>query len=165
MWTILKFKKNQFAFLKKDFKQKLGDDVVMYSPKLLIDKFKKNKLINLEFDLLGDYIFCYHKKFENPSTINEIRFSRGLNYFLEGFISSQAEIKKFVENCKGLENDKGYINQNIYEIFKDKKYKFSSGPFANQIFKIMNLQKDKISISIGNLKTVIDKEKFLFYPV
>ena len=43
MWTILKFKKNQVAFLKKDFKEKLGDDVVMYSPKLLIDKLTDSR--------------------------------------------------------------------------------------------------------------------------
>ena len=135
MWTILKLKKNQMEFLKKDFKKKLGSDVILYSPKLMIDKLKNNKITNLEFDLLGDYVFCYHKKFENPSILNQIRFSRGLKYFLEGFISSQVEIKKFIENCKRLEDKRGYINQNIYEIFKNKKYKFSSGLFTNQILK------------------------------
>ena len=125
----------------------------------------KNKKINCEFNLLGDYVFCYHKKLSNPFTINIIKFSRGLKYILEGFISSQNEIVEFIENCKKLENNKGYITQNIFEILVDRKYKFSSGPFTNQIFKIISIQKDKINISIGNLKTKINKKKFLFHPV
>ena len=72
---------------------------------------------------------------------------------------------EFIENCKKLENNKGYITQNIFEILVDRKYKFSSGPFTNQIFKIISIQKDKINISIGNLKTRISKKEFLFDPV
>ena len=62
----------------------------------------------------------------NPFTTNIIKFSRGLKYILEGFISSQNEIVEFIENCKKLENNKGYITQNIFEILVDRKYKFSS---------------------------------------
>ena len=124
----------------------------------MIDKFKKNKKINYEFNLLGDYIFCYHNKFSNPFTVNSVKFSRGLKYVLDGFIASQNEIREFIENCKKLENNKGYMTQNIFDILIDKKYKFSSGPFTNQIFKIISMQKDKINISIGNLKTKINKK-------
>ena len=165
MWAIIKSDKKKFLFLKKDLKQKLGKDLIIYSPKILVDKFKKNKKINCEFNLLGDYVFCYHHKFSNPFTMNVIRFSRGLKYILDGFISSQNEIIEFIENCKKLENNKGYITENIFEILINKKYKFSSGPFTNQIFKIISMQKDIINISIGNLKTRINKKEFLFDPV
>jgi hypothetical protein len=165
MWTVIKSDKKKFSFLKRDLKDKLGQDTIIYSPKILIDKFKKNKKINTEFNLLGDYIFCYHKKLCNPLIINSLKFSRGLKYFLGGFITSQNEIIEFIEGCKKLENKNGYITQNIFEALVNKKYKFSSGPFTNQIFKIINMQKDKISISIGNLKTRINKKEFLFYPV
>ena len=165
MWTVIKSDKKKFSFLKRDLKDKLGQDTIIYSPKILIDKFKKNKKINTEFNLLGDYIFCYHKKLCNPLIINSLKFSRGLKYFLGGFITSQNEIIEFIEGCKKLENKNGHITQNIFEALVNKKYKFSSGPFTNQIFKIINMQKDKISISIGNLKTRINKKEFLFYPV
>ena len=165
MWAIIKSDKKKLFFLHKDLKEKLGKDLIIYSPKILVDKFKKNKKVNSELNLLGDYIFCYHEKLCNPLIINSLKFTRGLKYILEGFISSQKEIKEFVKNCKKHENNDGYITQTIFEVLIDKEYQFSSGAFTNQIFKIMNMQRDKISISIGNLKTRINKKKFLFYPV
>ena len=44
MWTIIKFDRKNLEFLKKDFKKKLGSDVTIYSPKLLIQKYKKISL-------------------------------------------------------------------------------------------------------------------------
>ena len=41
MWTILKIEKNHLYTLKKEFNQKLGSDYIIYSPKLLIQKYKK----------------------------------------------------------------------------------------------------------------------------
>ena len=165
MWTILKFDKKKISFLKKDFSEKLGKDYIIYQPKILIKKYKKEKLINLEISLLGDYLFCFHKNFRDPKTINQLRFIRGLKYFLSGFFNSQNDIQKFINNCKERENTKGYITQNIYEIFENQKYKFLTGPFAEQIFKIISLQENKINILIGNLKTKINKKEFLFHPI
>ena len=47
----------------------------------------------------------------------------------------------------------------------DKYYKFSSGPFTDKIFKIIELQKNKIDILMGNIKTKIKKKEFLFTPL
>ena len=66
---------------------------------------------------------------------------------------------------KKLENENGYITQSIYQTEINKIYKFTSGPFTQKIFKIINLNKDKIDILIGNIKTRINKKKFLFKPV
>ena len=66
--------------------------------------FKNNKLINKEVDILGDYLFCFHKNFSNKSTINQLKFSRGLKYFLDGFIEFQIDVKNFIEKCKNLED-------------------------------------------------------------
>ena len=57
MWTIIKFDKKNLESLKRDFKEKLGKDFTIYSPKLSIKKYKNNKLINREFNLLGNYLF------------------------------------------------------------------------------------------------------------
>ena len=45
----------------EDFKKNIGEDCVIYRPKILIKKYKNNKLINKELDILGDYAFCFHK--------------------------------------------------------------------------------------------------------
>lgn len=165
MWAVIKFDRNNLEYLKKDFKKKLGGDVSIYSPILNIEKYKKNKLVCKEFRLLGDYLFCFHKKFENPSIVNSLKFSKGLKYFLKGFVQSQEEIKNFVKKCKESEDNKGYISQNFFELCTNTNYRLSSGPFADSIFKILKLQKNKIDILIGDFKTTINKKKFLFTPL
>ena len=164
MWTILKFDKKKFSFLKKDFQKKLGDDLIFYSPKLLIEKTIRNNIIEKEYSVLGDYIFFYHNKI-NRKMLHHLKFSRGLKYFLHGFMTSQKEIEFFIGKCKKLENEKGYISQNLFEIIEREKYKFLSGPFRSEIFKILNVQKNKINILIGNLKTQIKTEDYLFQPI
>ena len=84
---------------------------------------------------------------------------------MEGFLSSQKEIELFINKCKALENEKGYISQNLFEIIENEKYKFLSGPFRSEIFKILEVQKDKINVLIGNFKTYIKKKDYIFLPV
>ena len=165
MWAIIKIDKKKINLFKKDLNDKFGGETEIYRPQLLIEKFRKNKLQKKEFDLLGDYLFCYHKNFINDVYIRQLKFTRGVKYFLNGFVSSQKEIKKFINKCKNLENKNGYIKQSIYRLEMNEYYKFSSGPFTDKIFKIIELQKNKINISMGNLKTKINKRKFLFTPL
>ena len=164
MWTIIKFDKKQLPILKKDFTKKLGKDFIIYTPKLFFQKYKKNKLINKEFNLLGDYLLCFHKDFKKTETINKLKFSRGLKYFLDGFIQSQKEIQIFVNKCRSSENEGGYLSQSFYQLQINSNYKFASGPFVEKIFKIINLQKNRIDILMGNIKTTIKKQEFLFNP-
>ncbi len=165
MWTIIKFDSKNLEFLKKDFKKKLGKDVAIYSPKLLIEKYKKNKLVGKEFNLLGDYLFCFHSKFKDPETLNLLKFTKGLKYFLGGFYQSQKEIEIFIKKCQASENSKGYLTQNFFELYKNSNYIFTSGPFSEKIFKIINLQKNKINILLGNIKTTIKNKEFSFTPL
>jgi hypothetical protein len=151
--------------LKKDLQSKLGNDLLIYRPKLLIQKFKNNKLINKEFNLLGDYMFCFHEKIGHRGVLEQLKFSRGLKYFLDGFKKSQDEINYFVKKCKEIEDENGYIFQSIFATEINKFYKFSSGPFTDKIFKILEIQKNKINILLGNIKTTIDKREFLFSPL
>ena len=165
MWTIIKFDRKKLGLLKKAFQEKLGKDFTIYTPKLTFKKNKKNKLIKKEFNLLGDYLFCFHKSFANVQTINKLQFTKGLKYFLGGFINSQEEINKFVKKCKESEDKEGYLSQKFFELHINSKYRFSSGPFAETIFKIIDLQKNKINILLGNIKTTINKSDFLFRPL
>tara|TARA_B100001996_G_C18480134_1_gene523430 strand:- start:46 stop:543 length:498 start_codon:yes stop_codon:yes gene_type:complete len=165
MWTVLKFDKKNLSLLKEDLAGKLGKDFQIYIPKLSIQKFKNNKLVTKEFNLLGDYLFCFHKNLECKKTINSLQFTKGLKYFLEGFIESQQDIKKFISKCKDSENEKGFLSRDFFDLELNKKYRFSSGPFADRIFKIINLQKNRIKILMGDIKTTIKKKEFLFTPV
>ena len=165
MWTIIKFDKKKLTFLKEDLKNKFGSNYFVYSPKLLIKKYKNNKTIKKEINILGDYILCYHKDFENREKTNKLKFCRGLKYLLNGFRESQNEIEEFVNKCKEFEDKDGYLTQSFYQLNINKKYKFISGPFSEKIFEIINLQKNKIEILMGNLKTKINKKEFLFNPV
>lgn len=165
MWAILKFDKKKIELLKSDFKKKAGKDTTFYTPKLIIQKYLKNKLDGQEINLLGDYMFCYNKNFEKKNFLNTLQFSRGLKYFLEGHSESQKDIISFIKKCKDSENEKGYISINFFELVKNSKYKFSSGPFSGKIFEIINLQKNKIDILLGKIKTSIKKKEFLFRPI
>tara|TARA_B100002003_G_scaffold131833_1_gene121904 strand:+ start:1348 stop:1845 length:498 start_codon:yes stop_codon:yes gene_type:complete len=165
MWIIIKFDKKNLEFLKKELKKKMGDGFTAYNPKFLLKKYTNNKFINKEFNLLGDYLFCFHKNLQNPETLNNIKFTKGLKYILSGFIQSQEEIKKFVVKCRESEDQKGYLTQNFFELCVNSKYQFISGPFAETIFKIINLQKNKMSILLGDIKTTIRKTEFLFNPL
>ena len=61
MWAIIKIDKKKFKFLLTDLKKKLGPDFKIYNPKLQIQTYKSNKLVEKEFNILGDYILCFHK--------------------------------------------------------------------------------------------------------
>ena len=162
MWTIIKFDKKKLASLKNDLELKLGEGLNIYIPKIFIKKYRKNKFVGREFDLLDNYLFCFHEKFKDKQTINNLKFTKGLKYFLNGFILSQNEIRKFIEKCKNSEDKNGYLSQTFFELYINSNYKFYSGPFSEKIFKIIDLQKNKINILLGNIKTTINKNKFLF---
>lgn len=164
MWTVIKIDKKKIKLLEQDFLEKLGNDFRIYRPKISINKYKKNKLINKEYYLLGDYIFCFHKDFQNLNTIDKLKYSRGLKYFLLGFVQSQNQLEKFINKCKNSENKNGFLSVNFFKLIVNSKYKFVSGPFTEKIFQIVNLQKDRINILMGNIKTSIKKQEYLFNP-
>ena len=165
MWAIIKFDKKNFNFFKRELKMKLSCEHVLYCPKILIQKYKNNKLIEKEYNILDDYVFCYDKKLNNKEILFKLKFVKGLKYILEGFSSSQEEIVEFINKCRELENNKGYITQNFFNLQKDLRYKFVSGPFVNKIFQIINIQQNKVKILMGDLKTTIKKKEFLFNPI
>ena len=75
-------------------------------------------------------------------------------------MQSQEDIKNFINNCKKLENDKGYLDINFKKIDNNKNIKFLTGPFAEKIFKIVNLKKNKIKILIGSIKATVSRQNY-----
>ena len=161
MWTVIKYDRKKFALLQGDLKKKFGNDYKIYCPKILVHKFKNNKLVKKELHLLGDYLFCFNKNFLNQNHLNEIKYLKGVKCLLNGFIKSQNEITNFVKKCKEIEDVNGYITQKIFEAKINHFYKFSSGPFTEKIFKIIDIQKNKFKILMGNLTTIVDKRDYL----
>ncbi len=153
MWTIIKIDLKKLNTFNQDIKKKIGDDVRIYFPKV--------KISNRTLPLIGDYIFCFHNEFRDLSYINKLKFTKGLKYFLNGHIESQSQIEYFVNKCKSLENDKGLLSKNICELIPNSMYQFKTGLLKNEIFKLLEIQKNKIKILINDVKFKVNSNNFI----
>ena len=115
MWVILKFEKKKINLLKEDFNKKLGKNCIFYIPKMKIQKFIGNKLSKMEFNILGNYIFCFHEKFKDLKNLLVLKYIKGLDYFLTNSKNSQIEILDFINLCKKNENSTGYLKQDFFK--------------------------------------------------
>lgn len=165
MWTIIKFEKKQFNTLINEIKLKLDNNFMIYRPKMLINFYKKNKILKKEIDLMGDYLFCFHKDFKKNNVLENLKFCRGIKHFIYGHKETQKEIIEFIDKCRKHENNDGYISNDFFELMENSDYRFASGPFTNRIFKILEINKFKLRIALGNVKTTIYKNKFLINSV
>ena len=165
MWTVIKFDPKKLELMKGDIVNKLKGNTEYYIPKIQIQYYSKNKLISKQVNLLGDYMFCYNSSLSENNKINMIKFSRGLKYVLSGYSLLQKDIVKFIDLCKNYENKNGFVSLDFIKLIKNTKYQFISGPFANKIFEVINLQRNKIDILIGKFKTSMKRKDFLFRPI
>jgi len=166
MWIVAKIKLKNLKTFKKSLSEKIGNDVKFYQPKVEYHKYFGDKVKRYEKFILENYIFCYHEKFKKSNSINEHRFIKGLEYFLDGHNQNQTQILNFIENCKLFEDQKGYLTQSFFIAMVTKKAKFISGPFTNMIFEILEKQKNKLKILVGNIITTIpNKTNYLYRPI
>tara|TARA_Y100001970_G_C13942892_1_gene704110 strand:- start:164 stop:664 length:501 start_codon:yes stop_codon:yes gene_type:complete len=166
MWVVAKIKIKNLNTFKKDVIDKVGNDTKFYQPKFEYHKFFGSKIKKFEKFILENYILCYNEKFKKNNYVNEIRYLKGLEYFLEGYNQNQKQILKFIEYCKLFENDKGFITQSFFQNIVTKKARFVSGPFTNMIFEIIEKQKNKLKILVGNIVTTIpNKANYLYRPI
>tara|TARA_Y100000590_G_scaffold458446_1_gene613180 strand:+ start:1828 stop:2325 length:498 start_codon:yes stop_codon:yes gene_type:complete len=165
MWIVAKVKKSEFQIFENDLIKKIGD-ANFYHPKFKYNKYVKNKIKKLEKYALGSYIFCYSKNFNDSSFVNKFKFVKGLDYFLNGYYQNQNEIVEFIKYCKNSENKEGFLTQAFFKSLISKKAKFISGPFANMMFEIIEKQKNKMKIIVGNVVTTIaDSNNYLYRPI
>jgi len=166
MWIVAKIKTKEINVFKENLIEKLGKEIIFYCPKVTYNKSIKNKIKKLDKYILDNYIFCYHKKFNKLNALNEIQFSKGLQYFLDGYIQNQKEIEKFIQCCKSNEDEKGYLMPSFFKNLVKNKAQFISGPFANMMFEIIEMQKNKLKILVGNIVTTVsDKAEYLYRPI
>ena len=165
MWTVIKYKKDKLNLLKNELIEKLGDEIEFYIPKIKYQKLIKNKLYSNEHKILGDYLLIFHGKLKKIENINLIKSCTGLKSILNGFQFSQKELSEFVLKCKSHEDKEGFISQKFFEIFKNRKYKFLSGPFLGMIFNIIDVEQKKLKILIGSYSTTVSENKYIFRSV
>lgn len=166
MWAIIKIDRKKFELFKLDMKKKLGSESEFYAPKIKISYIRNNKKIEKNFFLLGDYIFCHNKKFCQKNLIARLNSVIGLKYIINNFFLAQNEIKLFIDKCKSMENGEGFVKESLFNIYINKNYKFISGALSGTLFKILEFNKTKISILIGNTKAMLDRKKgYLFNPI
>ena len=163
MWIVAKIQIKNLNTFKKSLTEKMGSNVKFYLPKIEYHKYYENKVKRFEKFILENYVFCYHERFKQMNSVSEVKFLKGLTYFLEGYIQNQNNIIKFIEHCKSFENEKGYLTQPFFETIITKKAKFISGPFTNIIFEILEKQKNKLKILVGNIVTTIPNGTNYFY--
>ena len=46
---------------------------------------------------------------------------------------TQLEISEFISKCKSLEDESGFISENLFDLNKNKEYVFLTGPFYFKI--------------------------------
>jgi len=165
MWCVIKFKKNNLTNLKFDLSKKLGSEPQFYLPKIKYNYYKRNKFSQKEMSLLEDYALCFHEKFRNSKIVESLKFSKGLKYFLNNSYFSQIELINFINRCKKHEDKEGFLKNSFFDYIKGNTYKFIAGPFSQKLFKIVELNKNKIQVLIGNLKTTVSKKNNYFKTV
>ena len=67
MWLVAKFKKNEFGTFKRNLKEKLKSNLILYQPKFLKESSKRNKKIFKEMPLIENYVFIFHKELSKSS--------------------------------------------------------------------------------------------------
>ena len=69
-------------------------------------------------------------------------------------------------DCKKFENKEGYLTSAFFKNILSKKAQFISGPFTSMMFEIIERQKNKLKILLGNIVTTIsDKNNYLYRPI
>tara|TARA_B100001123_G_C15113947_1_gene948581 strand:- start:310 stop:810 length:501 start_codon:yes stop_codon:yes gene_type:complete len=166
MWIVLKYKRNEFNFLKEGLIKVLGKLPVIFRPKIKFQKLIKNKIKFIENDILEDYLLCYDEKFSKNNILNYIKNLKGLKYVLNNSKNSQKEITDFIEYCKNNQSDDGYIKQSFFNFDQIEKGIFLSGPFTNMFFNVIHKQRNNLKILIGNMTTTIKKNSnYLYRPI
>ena len=164
MWTVIKYKVNEFSILKSSFKKILGEIPEFYIPKIKYEKYINNKLRVFEKSILESYVICRHRKFKDPNIINLLKSSKGLSYFLSGFEFNQNDLNKFIKFCKENENTNGFLEQSFFDLTKKSKAKFVSGPFTQMVFDILEDKGKKLKVLLNNVNLTISKNsKNLLY--
>ena len=166
MWIVAKIKCSEKISFQNELKNRVDKNVVFYDPKIELHKLIRNKIRKYSKSLLENYIFCYHKKFKRKIFTNQLKNIKGLNLFLDGYNFNQKEIVDFIKRCQKFENKEGLLRTVFFKELLIQKAKFVSGPYKNMFFELIEKQKNKMKVCIGNIEiTISDKKNYLYQPI
>ena len=77
MWVVAKIKAKEVKIFKKNMIEKLGEDINFYCPKIEYQQYFKKKIKKIEKLALGNYIFCYHRNFNNSIFLDKLNLLKG----------------------------------------------------------------------------------------
>ena len=162
MWVVGKIKQFQLEKIKNNLKEKekKGCKIDVYAPRFVFTRKVKNKFTKIEKNLLDNYVF-FNLNFNNFDIASKsLKFTKGLSYILNNFKSDQETIKKFINNCKNFEDERGFIKPSFFSIIKNSKAKFLNGPFSNFVFEVIEKKEKEMNILLGSLKVRVPYERF-----
>ena len=93
MWLVAKIKKKEFQLFKKSLHEKIKD-VEIYAPKYECSTKAKNRKI-IKF-ILNSYVFTNTANFEEDSCVNKLRYIKGLEYILGGYMEKDTQLCKVI---------------------------------------------------------------------
>ena len=149
MWLIAKNKPSEFNLAISELAK--IDLTKTYRPITKINKKIKNILLN--------YFFIEIE--ENREILNKIKYTKGINQILEDSLYHQKPINDFIQFCKSEEDPKGYLGKKFFLKFLNTKGKFTSGPFKNIFFEVLEQNDKEIKVLLDNYKhpIVINKDQ------
>ena len=149
MWLILKNKSNELNLALSELaKINLRDH---YIAKTKINKKLKNVLLN--------YFFL--KIDPKTNLLNKIKYTKGVHQVLEDSIHHQKVINQFIDFCKTHEDQDGFLKREFFLKFLKTKGQFTSGPFKNIFFEVLEQNDKEIKVLLDNYKhpIVINKDQ------
>lgn len=161
MWIVAKYNNGQSQTLKENLSKILGSEIEFYQPKIMIELRKKKFFKNI----LGNYVFCKHSRFSEDKILNNLKFIKGLSYFLSNYKLEQKQILEFIYKCKNHEGKNNILSQTFFDELVDLKARFISGPFKSFAFEIINKNKNYFITKINNFKIRVKKKEKYFLPL
>ena len=161
MWIVAKYNSGQSQTLKENLSKILGSEIEFYQPKIMIELRKKKFFKNI----LGNYVFCKHSRFSEDKILNNLKFIKGLSYFLSNYKLEQKQILEFIYKCKNHEGKNNILSQTFFDELVDLKARFISGPFKSFAFEIINKNKNYFITKINNFKIRVKKKEKYFLPL
>ena len=161
MWIVAKYNSGQSQTLKENLSKILGSEIEFYQPKIMIELRKKKFFKNI----LGNYVFCRHSRFSEDKILNNLKFVKGLSYFLSNYKLEQKQILEFIYKCKNHEGKNNILSQTFFDELVDLKARFISGPFKSFAFEIINKNKNYFITKINNFKIRVKKKEKYFLPL
>jgi len=140
MWVIIKNKSKELNLAISELAN--IDLNKYYIAKTKINKKLKNVLLN--------YFFLEIE--HNTNLLNKIKYTKGVQQVLEDSIYHQKIINQFIDFCKSHEDKDGYLQREFFLKFLKTKGQFTSGPFKNIFFEVLDKNHKELKVLLDNYK-------------